>query len=487
MLRPPALRLPLSALAATLVLLAAVPAPAAAHSGHTDIFFGDEAVYTVAWNADGTRFAAGTSTGNITIYDGIAHTELLKWHAHDGPINQIAFAPNGTEMVSASGAYENASTERDIKVWTLPFAGQPTLRLTLTGHYDWVPTVAYSPDGRYIASASGIDDHVNITNAFGEVFVWDAVRGGQPLWKASPLDSYPARLAWSPDGSEIATLGHLSDIWLLNLTTKEMLRISPSYRDPVGHASHGWAVAWSPDSRYVVGGFSRDLNQDGATDKGPVVVFDTKLLDSDGYAHLDRDAYLHEKPAEWVSWDSSGQYIASCSGADVLGADGTPGSDGVVDVGEVIIYDALAEPGKLKELHTFRGGFSFCSSVEWRPGNLTVVAGNADGSVRLYILDEDGDGCWLWDDAAPYDPAVCAVPQGTGDAPAGGDLGMLLLAAGGVGVAGAGVWIVRERARDRARAEAEERSRQSHRRVGRARGSGNGKRARRNGRRGAGR
>lgn len=484
--RPSLRRQVLVGLAATLLVASPVPVPASAHGGQ-DTFFGDEAVYTVAWNPQGTRFAAGTSTGNISVYDGVGHLLLLKWHAHDGPINQVVFSPNGSEVATASGGYKNASSERDVKVWRLPLSGAPTLRLTLTGHYDWVPTIAWSPDGRYIASASGVDDHEDVAKAFGEVFVWDAVAGGQPLWKATPLDSYPSRLAWSPDGREIAALGHLSDIWLLNVTTKEMLRISPSYRDPVGHASHGWAVAWSPDSRYVVGGFSRDLNQDGSTDVGPVVVFDTQLLDGDGFARLDRDAYDHTKPAEWVSWDSSGRYIASCSGADVLFFDGTPGSDGVVDVGEVIIYDAVSEPGNLTEIHTFRGGFSFCSSVEWRPGNLTVLAGNADGSVRLYVLDEDGDGCWVWDDAAPYDPEVCALPQGTGDVPGQTYVGLLLLAAGAVGVGGAGVWIMRRHARERAEAEEEERSRSSHRKVGKRRSSGDGKREHRNGRRGAGR
>jgi len=41
---------------------------------------------------------------------------------------------------------------------------------------------------------------------------------------------------------------------------------------------------------------------------------------------------------------------------------------------------------------------------------LTVAAGNADGSARVYILDEDGDGCFIWEDAAPLDPTTCTVP-----------------------------------------------------------------------------
>ena len=436
----------LAVLLAACLLSALLAPPGAAHGGQ-DTFFGEEAVYAVAWNAEGTAFAVGTSSGNISVYDGGTHTIRLHWKAHEGPINQVEFAPGGARMVSASGGYKNSATESTVKVWDLPAAGQPVLLWNRSEHYDWVPTANWSPDGRLVASASGVDDHDDPTNAFGEVFVWDASSGVR-VWTSPRLPSYPTRLAWSPDGREIASAGHLSDLQLLNHTTGQVIEISPTFRDTFGHASHGWAVDWSPDARYIVAGFSRDLDQDGSTDRGPVVVFDTLNLDASGLAPLVREAYVHTKPTQWVTWDSTGGYIASCSGADVLNEVGLPGQDGVVDVGEVVVYNFSGSATQvLQGMNIFRGGFSFCSSVAWRPGNLTVLAGNADGTARLYVMDEDGDGCWLWQDDAPVDPRVCKVAPEPVIAwwanPV--QLGLLL---GGVGaVAAGGALFLRGRAR----------------------------------------
>lgn len=390
-------------------LLAAAP-PASAHGG-SETFHVSGAVYSVAWNKQGTQFAAATASGNITLYDGVAHSTVRTWHAHEGPINEVAFSPDGAKIASASGAYKVPNVERTLKVWDL----NGGLLLNISGHYDWVTSVAWSPDGSMIASSSGVDDHDNPANAFGEVMFWNASTGGL-VWNASPLESYPARIAWAPDGHALAAQGHLNDLWLLDprAAPRTMELINHSYRDPVGHASHGWAVTWSPDSRFVLGGYSYDSDLDGATDVGPLVIYDTQQDGPDGFALQAMRGDLHARPAEWVGWDSTRDYIASCSGTDLLdtqGAAPVPGQDGKVDAGELVVWNySNSTGGRLKAENVFIFGGSWCSSLAWRPGNLTLAAGNADGTVKLYILDEDGDGCFVWVDAAPQDASTCSRP-----------------------------------------------------------------------------
>jgi WD40 repeat protein len=409
--------------AATLVCLAALlPATAplaAAHGGVPDVFQASGAVYDVTWNKQGTMFATATDTGVIALYDGVYHVPIRNWTAQAGPINEVAFSPDGSKIASGSGAYLCKTLEQTLKVFSIE--GQ--LLLNITDIFDWVTSVQWSPDGAFIASGSGRDDHIDTGNIYGEVKFWNASTGAL-FWNATPPNaSYPARMAWAPDGHALATVGHLNDIYLYDpyATPPSYELINHSYRDPVGHASHGWAISWSPNSKYIVGGFSYDwtrpsaqtpdFNPDGQTDVGPVIVFDPDHRDADGFAEQLLRGEVHGRPAEWVSWDSTGTFIASCSGVDLVDARGPQaiaGQDGIVDAGELVVWNfSASHDGRLAAVNVWIFGTSWCSSNAFRPGNnITLAAANADGKVKLYIFDEDGDGYMIWEDDAPLDPAV---------------------------------------------------------------------------------
>src|SRR5581483_11108071 len=66
-------------------------------------------------------------------------------------------------------------------------------------HASYVAAVAFSPDGRLLASGS----HTNYGGTDGSVRVWDAATGA-PRWRA---EHEATALAWAPDGSVVASAG----------------------------------------------------------------------------------------------------------------------------------------------------------------------------------------------------------------------------------------------------------------------------------------
>jgi WD40 repeat protein len=75
-------------------------------------------------------------------------------------VNAVAWSPDGRRIASAS-------RDETVQVWD---AANGKALLSYNGHTDWVLAVAWSPDGRRIASASR-DETVQ---------VWDAA-SGKPL------------------------------------------------------------------------------------------------------------------------------------------------------------------------------------------------------------------------------------------------------------------------------------------------------------------
>ena len=114
----------------------------------------------------------------------LCHSELLTLNGHTSNVMSVAFSPDGQRLASASA-------DKTVKVWN---AATGQKMLTLKGHTNWVHSVTFSPDGKRLAS--GGSDHT--------VKVWDAATG-QCLLTANGHSDYVSSVAFSPDGRRLAS------------------------------------------------------------------------------------------------------------------------------------------------------------------------------------------------------------------------------------------------------------------------------------------
>ena len=150
-----------------------------------------------------------------------------------------------------------------------------TRLLIYRGHSDSVMTLAWSPDGSRIASGS-IDKTMQI---------WE-VSSGRLLRTYSGHSNAVWTLAWSPDGSRIA-----SGTYVWEVSSGRLLR---TYR---GHANEVYTLAWSPDGSRIASGSSDKTVQVWEVSSG-------RLLHT--YSG-------HSEPVYMVAWSPDGSHIASGS------------------------------------------------------------------------------------------------------------------------------------------------------------------------------
>jgi serine/threonine protein kinase len=107
---------------------------------------------------------------------------------------------------------------------------------TLTGHSGQVYSLAYSPDGRYLASGS--KDRT--------IKIWE-VATGKELRTLTGHSGVVLSVAYSPDGRYLASGSQDKTIKIWEVATGKV-------RTLTGHYMTFWSVAYSPDGRYLASG-----------------------------------------------------------------------------------------------------------------------------------------------------------------------------------------------------------------------------------------
>jgi WD40 repeat protein/tRNA A-37 threonylcarbamoyl transferase component Bud32 len=142
----------------------------------------------LAYRRDGQCLASGGADGTVKLWDAGTGQVLRTIDAHGRPVTGVSFSPDGHLLASSSW-------DKTVKVWE---AATGRLIHTLTGHTREASRVAFSPDGRRVASSSW-DQTIRL---------WDPESGAEVQclhYVSSPGRVDPVEsLAFHPDGKYLA-------------------------------------------------------------------------------------------------------------------------------------------------------------------------------------------------------------------------------------------------------------------------------------------
>jgi ribosome assembly protein 4 len=158
------------------------------------------------------------------------------WNGADGRLKQTltGHAHWINTLCVASGKMLSGSDDFTLILWLRKEDGNWTLQARLTGHQKLVNCVRFSPDGRFIASAS-FDKSIKIWSAFSGKFLFN-LRGHVG-------EVYV--LAWAPDSRLIVSGSKDSTVKVWSIEDKKLKEDLP------GHADEVFVLDWSADGAKV--------------------------------------------------------------------------------------------------------------------------------------------------------------------------------------------------------------------------------------------
>src|SRR5437588_234789 len=154
---------------------------------------------SVGWSPDGKYLASGGLDTTVQVWNATTGAHILTYRGHTDAVFAVAWSPDGIRIASASNDGTVQEWEATTGKRIVTISSSPSVKGPLA---PW-NTVAWSPDGKRIAIGGN-----------GDVQIWDAFTGGHTYTYRGHVDYYPGHytsgaavnsLAWSPDGKHIAS------------------------------------------------------------------------------------------------------------------------------------------------------------------------------------------------------------------------------------------------------------------------------------------
>jgi WD40 repeat protein len=222
------------------------------------------------------EYLAVASDDGLTLYAMGSFEEV--WSVTtQSPLLSVAFSPDGSMISTGDG-------DHTLTLWD---ATTGEAISTLSGHLREITAIAWSNDGRMLASG-------------GEAaIIWDIGTLSQIHRFETPGDTWGllSSLAWSPDDKLLAVADIAGQLVVWNVETGSPLYVINAFtRDTAGDAQGVTNVAWSPDGSELGTGSHVGMAAIWASDSGE---------------QLQARELSDRLPDVWVNWTPDGTPLAS--------------------------------------------------------------------------------------------------------------------------------------------------------------------------------
>ncbi|HZY74221.1 MAG TPA: hypothetical protein VFE22_14030 [Edaphobacter sp.] len=324
----------------------------------------DESAVSIDWSASGSWLAAVSASGTVCLFDAADGTCIQQISAHRFGATQVAWHPEDARFATAG-------QDGCVRLWDARLDG---LVSELDCGAEWVEHIAWSDNGRLLATAAGrklkvwtkdgtlvqeYPEHPNtiaaiawkagseklVSACYGRLQFWesDSPEAQRTFeWKGSMLS-----LAWSPDGRYLCHGNQDATVHFWIVKTGKELQMW-------GYPTKVRELAWDHRSRYLATGGGPAITVWDCSGKGPANTRPTTLD-------------LHRAPVTGMAYQHSGGMLASgCAHGQV----------------------AFWKPSKRKEPDAVAALSAGITNISWSPDDRSVAVAAEDGSVVVFRSPE---------------------------------------------------------------------------------------------------